>query len=91
MTLSVTAHQPQRLTFQNGEFVVDTAGAWTIQSLSYFETQAIMSVEGLDNIRATLEQGLVDCPGGREAFLACPSTQYVHPLYRAIWAHTSGN
>lgn len=89
--LSVLAHQPLRMRFEGEEFIPDTAGEWTIQSLSYFETQAIMSVEGIDNIRATLEQGLVDCPGGKQAFLACPSSRYVHPLYRAIWAHTSGN
>ena len=92
MQHSVLAHQPVRVSFSEGEFKPDEKGDWTVQSLDYFETQRIYALDDTTaNIRLTLELGLVDCPAGKDAFLACPAAQYVHPLYRAIWSATSGN
>jgi hypothetical protein len=89
---SILAHQPFRVAFVEGEFVPSVAADWTIQSLDYFECQAIYAVDDTtENIRQTLARGLVDCPAGKDAFLGCPSVLYVLPLYRAIWAATAGN
>lgn len=90
--MQILAGSEQRLKWTGTDFEPDAAGDWVIRSLNYWQIQELLDIDGVAHMRRVLELGLVGVPDSTvEAFIASPVAMLIHPLVKAITAHSRGN